>query len=103
MPKRIQISRKKGARMDPRARKVDRSTVFGNPFILMEGLPREEAQALAVEAFRRWLEHPKPDYAPGRHAIIRSRLNELRGQDLACWCRLDQPCHADVLLEFANR
>jgi protein gp37 len=28
---------------------------------------------------------------------------ELRGKDLACWCPLDQPCHADVLLELANR
>ena len=27
----------------------------------------------------------------------------LRGKDLACWCPLDQPCHADVLLELANR
>jgi len=27
---------------------------------------------------------------------------ELRGKDLACWCPLDQPCHADVLLELAN-
>lgn len=27
---------------------------------------------------------------------------ELRGHDLACWCPLDQPCHADVLLEVAN-
>ncbi|MGC7247308.1 DUF4326 domain-containing protein, partial [Mycobacteroides abscessus] len=27
---------------------------------------------------------------------------ELRGHDLACWCPLDQPCHADVLLEIAN-
>jgi hypothetical protein len=26
----------------------------------------------------------------------------LKGKDLACWCRLDQPCHADVLLEIAN-
>jgi hypothetical protein len=26
----------------------------------------------------------------------------LRGHDLACWCPLDQPCHADVLLEIAN-
>lgn len=26
----------------------------------------------------------------------------LRGKDLACWCPLDQPCHADVLLELAN-
>jgi len=29
-------------------------------------------------------------------------VNELRGKNLACWCRLDQPCHADVLLELAN-
>ena len=29
--------------------------------------------------------------------------SELRGRDLACWCPLDQPCHADVLLELANR
>lgn len=28
---------------------------------------------------------------------------ELRGLDLACWCPLDVPCHADVLLELANR
>lgn len=28
--------------------------------------------------------------------------DELRGKDLACWCRLDEPCHADVLLDLAN-
>lgn len=28
--------------------------------------------------------------------------SELRGKNLACWCPLDQPCHADVLLEIAN-
>lgn len=28
---------------------------------------------------------------------------ELRGHDLVCWCPLDQPCHADILLELANR
>ena len=27
---------------------------------------------------------------------------ELAGHDLACWCSLDEPCHADVLLELAN-
>jgi hypothetical protein len=26
----------------------------------------------------------------------------LQGHDLMCWCPLDQPCHADVLLELAN-
>jgi hypothetical protein len=28
---------------------------------------------------------------------------KLRGKNLACWCPLDQPCHADVLLELANQ
>lgn len=32
----------------------------------------------------------------------RPDLTPLRGHDLACWCPLDQPCHADVLLELAN-
>lgn len=31
------------------------------------------------------------------------RYTDLRGRDLVCWCPLDQPCHADVLLELANR
>jgi len=29
-------------------------------------------------------------------------IDELRGRDLACWCPLNQPCHADVLLRLAN-
>lgn len=29
-------------------------------------------------------------------------LTELRGKNLACWCRLDQACHADILLKLAN-
>jgi hypothetical protein len=30
--------------------------------------------------------------------LAQAALSELAGRDLACWCRLDQPCHADVLL-----
>lgn len=38
-----------------------------------------------------------------RHWLqITRALPELRGKDLACWCPLDEPCHADVLLEIAN-
>ena len=39
----------------------------------------------------------------GLYEIDRSELRtELAGKNLACWCPLDQPCHADVLLELAN-
>lgn len=27
---------------------------------------------------------------------------ELKGKNLACFCPLDEPCHADVLLKIAN-
>lgn len=33
---------------------------------------------------------------------LRAAVYGLAGADLACWCPLDQPCHADVLLELAN-
>lgn len=38
---------------------------------------------------------------PHRKKLI-AALPKLRGKNLACWCPLDQPCHADVLLELAN-
>lgn len=31
------------------------------------------------------------------HAVL-----ELRGKNLACWCKPGDPCHADVLLRLAN-
>jgi hypothetical protein len=33
---------------------------------------------------------------------IQSRIELLREKNLACWCRLDLPCHSDILLHFAN-
>jgi hypothetical protein len=41
------------------------------------------------------------DFSQERRVVVAS-LPELRGRDLACWCPLDEPCHADVLLEVAN-
>jgi hypothetical protein len=35
-------------------------------------------------------------------ALEEAALPTLRGKNLACWCALDKPCHADVLLEIAN-
>ena len=36
------------------------------------------------------------------HPYSPEELAELAGKDLMCWCPLDQPCHADVLLQIAN-
>ena len=90
MPKRIQMTRQRPWRADnPYAVIVDRTTIWGNPFLVVAGGRSPED---AVAAFRQWLSSP-------RIVLIRT---ELRGRDLACWCPLDQPCHADVLLDLAN-
>lgn len=34
---------------------------------------------------------------------IHAHLHELHGKDLVCWCPAELACHADVLLEEANR
>jgi hypothetical protein len=51
------------------------------------------------EAVRRYHE----DLLAGRLAVaVEDAKQELRGRDLACYCSLDEPCHADVLLAVAN-
>jgi len=43
-----------------------------------------------------------------RHALQQGRINrghaltELRGRNLACWCKKNEMCHADILLSMAN-
>lgn len=54
------------------------------------------------EHFRGLAAALSPIYADEVKLPPRPLLDELRGKDLACWCPLDQPCHADVLLEIAN-
>lgn len=55
------------------------------------GLETAFAANAAAMYLRDFTLPPKPDLEP------------LRGRDLVCWCPLDQPCHADVLLELVNR
>lgn len=106
MPKRIQRKRTKGWRLPDNAVIVTRPGPWGNPFIVTTKMAPGSKVAGgwgyiavatiedAMECFR-ILVTDHPEKLPP--------LSELRGKDLACFCRLDQPCHADVLLEFANR
>lgn len=61
---------------------------------------KSEAIAFAVELHRRSMLATRADLDGLIHH--KHYLQDLRGKDLACWCPLDQPCHADVLLELAN-
>jgi hypothetical protein len=130
-PVRVQLRRINGWRLPPNTRIVSRPSRWGNPsYVKLDqarstgeddggeegpwfcGLniadrprlggfwfsTRDEAIAKAVELFRwRMTESPTP-----HDVALRARLPELRGMNLACWCPLNKPCHADVLLELAN-
>lgn len=97
MPVRIQLRRTKGWRKPPNTVVVARPTKWGNPFKSHPDgvcLPRPEE---AVADFRAFLTHTITGVTLAQHA-----KTELRGKNLACWCRIGSPCHADVLLEIAN-
>jgi len=97
--------------------KVDRSTKWGNPFVIGEHVPPNtfvksgrwfvvEDASMAVMLFRHFILRTTPDGYEGWHSfetIIGRNIHLLRGKTLACWCKLGDPCHADVLLELANK
>ncbi len=106
-PVRLRLSRRKGFNLQQhsgatnglKAVNVARPTKWGNPYKVGDhpfGDKRCKPMTAqdAVERFEvrncRWADFGS--------AIVR----ELRGKNLACWCRLDAPCHADVLLKIAN-
>jgi hypothetical protein len=120
-PHRVQRKRTKGWRMPEDTVVVDRSSGFGNPFPVAKGTStsmgkksdvwivgtwtgpamwirdsKDDATEISVKAFAQWIRQP-----PQAKLVERARI-ALRGKNLACWCALDKPCHADVLLEIAN-
>jgi hypothetical protein len=109
-PRRVQLSRRKGWRMPENTVVVARPTKWGNPFSVLPGHPIGQRVGGArgyyavptvedaVACYREMLTIHEGDTADG----LRASLPELRDKNLACWCPLDAPCHADVLLELAN-
>ncbi|HEY0220012.1 MAG TPA: DUF4326 domain-containing protein [Afipia sp.] len=110
-PVRIQRKRTKGWKMPPNTVSVTRPGKWGNPYRVLNGDVERSVRLFRrlfeVEASR--LRHMvlgissgAPGYGEGKVLDMKLSLHELRGKNLACWCALDQPCHADVLLELAN-
>ena len=102
-PQRIQRKRTKGWRLPEGAIIVTRPTKWGNPIPVETLLHTGEvvtpkiAHDMAVILYQHWLTTTED----GR-LVAEAAKRELRGHDLACFCRLDEPCHADVLLRIAN-
>lgn len=117
MPIRIQRKRTKGWKMPPNTVSVCRPGEYGNPFkvgdylsdvpfiVLSNTEMTEEeqdssiiTQDLAVKLHKTWLFHHRDG-----HWILARAIANLQGKNLACFCPLDKPCHADTLLEIVNK
>ena len=89
-PKRIQRKRTKGWRMPENTIYVGRPTIWGNPFNNIK-----DYKNLLTD--KGYILFESQMYI--KRSLILKRISELKGKNLACWCPLDQPCHADILLE----
>lgn len=122
-PVRLRLSRRKGFDLQALSRatngleavKVDRTTKWGNPFVVHHpgsSCEKPMTPKMAVASFKAmlakqgsWSPIPLPwpkGKIPRDWTEAADVVRELRGKNLACWCALDAPCHADVLLELAN-
>lgn len=114
-PHRVQRQRTKGWRMSENTVYVGRGTKWGNPWKIT---PHDDGQATVtypVSAITFTSVHEAAKHAAGsfrwqllNHPNVLGFTEtearaELAGKNLACACPLDQPCHADALLEIANR
>lgn len=108
-PRRVRRERTKGWQMPANTVYVGRGSQWGNPYRL-DRLSATEWIALDLDGNEveaswgepghtaQWVvDRFREEVAPGLD------LTPLRGKSLACWCHLAMPCHADVLLDLANR
>jgi putative transposase len=96
---RIQRKRTKGWRMPKNTIYVGRPSKWGNPYTI-ENVPQigEAPKIFSVMyAYRQYLQNR----IVTDHQFF-EELKQLKGKNLACWCKLNEPCHADILLEVLN-
>lgn len=120
VPMRVQRKRTAGWRMPINTVSVTRPSKWGNPFFIIneEGHPwitdaRDPSMPVLNYDVRRLLgisEDAPLGWENARRGIVElfrqqccdRSFAELRSKNLACWCKLDEPCHGDVILKFAN-
>jgi len=82
--------------LPPNSKLVAKPSRWANPFAPKH--PKGMTQAERVDSVEKYRK-----YVLGKLKVDPHWLDELRGFDLVCYCKLTETCHADVLLELANR
>ena len=88
---------------------VGRPTKWGNPFTVGKPVPKTwlhfkfDFGDTQKYLNGKWVESPAEAVRLYKKYALPKDCSELKGKDLACFCPVDSPCHADVLLEKANK
>ena len=103
-PCRIQLKRRKGWKLPENAVKVDRSTIWGNPYIVGKHGTLNECMDMYMKLITGYIcvSMGNTDQQFAHMEAIKTHINKLKGKHLACWCPLHKPCHANALLLIAN-
>jgi len=104
MPQRIQRRRAKGWRLPEGAICVDRSTPWGNPFVVGQDGTAAECVALHRHLLSGLIcltSRASPEAQLRHRKYVIAHIRDLIDHDLACWCHEGKPCHGDNLLEVA--
>lgn len=121
MPKRIQRKRTRGWKMPPNTVYVGRPSKWGNPFKVDKTFYKEfiltqsPINNVSIE-FQFRVFHTKKEAIERSLNLYKKYLRklfkndfwkmgmhvELKGKNLACFCKEGEPCHADILLKLAN-
>jgi hypothetical protein len=80
----------KGVKLPDNTKKVDRSTKYGNPY-KVGNKPGEFTREEALRLYEIYL-----DFVVSKKLLD---IEPLRGYNLACSCKLEDNCHADILLK----
>jgi len=80
----------KGVKLPDNTKKVDRSTKYGNPYKVGNKLG-EFTRDEALRLYEIYL-----DFVVSKKLLD---IEPLRGYNLACSCKLEDSCHADILLK----
>ncbi len=98
MPERIQRQRTLEWKIPPNTVYVGRPTKWGNPYRVGSPDPMLIGNVMTAKDAVRMYEW----YMEANPVLRAEAIVELRGKNLACWCKPGEPCHADVLFLLAN-
>lgn len=129
IPQRIQRSRKKGYKLPDNTVCVTRPCKYSNPFklrgdiiygnasyrrkildpwiVVDDNIPNDEyGHIRVIELYGEWLQTTPFElnkwFINPVSFTHEELMDDLSDKNLACWCALDKPCHADVLLRVVN-